>query len=159
MVGAADSLASLAKIPSSTIEEIREAAASIPSLCELKPKVSNMDEQIESLEREFESMVRPERFTIGILDLDHALVGGLERGEMLTIGGETSSGKSVLLLMAALEAIQADRSCAVFSLEMTPASVLKRIACNYTGTELKKFLRIARLRTKGRGGKALDSTR
>ena len=158
VLGAADDLAALCKL-STTIEEIKAAAAAIPGLCELKAVVSNLEEQVEMLADDLERMVRPERFATGIPDLDAALDGGVERGEMLVVGGETSSGKSVLLLMAVLEAIQLERSCAVFSLEMTPVSVLKRIACNYTATALKSLADYPTPSEKEQAGKALEFLR
>ena len=139
VLGSADNLASLCRQAGASLAEIKAAAEVIPSLCESKPKLSSLDEQINVLADEFERMVKPERFSTGIPDLDHALGGGIERGEVMVVGGETSSGKSVLLLMAALEAILCDKPCSIFSLEMTAVSVLKRMSCNYTSTALKSL--------------------
>ena len=66
----------------------------------------------------------------GIDSLDAILDGGVERGEMCVVAGETSGGKSILLAQIAGAAAQAGYGVSVFSLEMPAAAYLQRMAAS-----------------------------
>lgn len=62
----------------------------------------------------------------GFPTLDALLGGGLRRGDLVVLTGDTASGKSSLALAIALNVCAAGRSAAVLSGEMTAARLLER---------------------------------
>lgn len=71
----------------------------------------------------------PVRGTIatGFPSIDRILGGGVRRGDLVVLGGETSSGKSALALAMALRAAQEGKSVAYLTGEMSRERVLERI--------------------------------
>lgn len=71
----------------------------------------------------------PVRGTIatGYPSIDRILGGGVRRGDLVVLGGETSSGKSALALAMALRAAQEGKSVAYLTGEMSRERVLERI--------------------------------
>lgn len=111
--------------PSQVLEEISEASKekevkSFPSL----------KEQLMELLQFIENNKTKERFSTGLQELDQALDGGYEKGEFVVFAGETSTGKSVLLQMAALALVRAAKKTAFYSLEMPSTAILARMASN-----------------------------
>ncbi len=80
-----------------------------------------------------------EVFSTGLTSLDLALDGGIHRGELFVVAGETSGGKSILLTQNALPCLQAGKAVAFFSLEMPATDVLKRMAANLAGLRIKSI--------------------
>lgn len=70
----------------------------------------------------------PDTFPTGLAPLDVHLRGGLHRGEMAVVAGETGAGKSALLIQAAAACAEAERPVIYFSLEMPRRDVFNRIA-------------------------------
>ena len=56
---------------------------------------------------------------------------------MVVVGGGTGAGKSVLLGMATLEALLANKAVAIFSLEMNSDDLISRMASNLAGCRIK----------------------
>ena len=70
----------------------------------------------------------------GYGDLD-ALLGGLQRSDMVILAARPSVGKSTLGLNMVLNAAKAGRTCAVFSLEMTADQLALRALAGETGLD------------------------
>jgi replicative DNA helicase len=99
-------------------------------------KRETIGEQIESLIADLERSERPERFGTGIGAIDN-LDAGLGRGDLLTIAAPTSGGKSILLLQIALKAAIEGKRVLIFSLEMPPKKILRRMLSNYINRQVK----------------------
>jgi replicative DNA helicase len=63
---------------------------------------------------------------VGFPTLDALLGGGLRRGDLVALVGDTGSGKSALALAMALRASEAGHAAFVLSGEMTPERVVER---------------------------------
>jgi replicative DNA helicase len=57
------------------------------------------------------------------------MTGGYRRGELFIVAGNPSMGKSALAMQIAMKVAQSGLGVAVFSLEMSRASLVKRMAC------------------------------
>ena len=68
--------------------------------------------------------------------IDH-LDAGFGRGDLLTIAAPTSGGKSILLLQIALKAAQEGKKVLIFSLEMPPKKILRRMLANHLGRPVR----------------------
>jgi archaellum biogenesis ATPase FlaH len=75
-----------------------------------------------------------------ILPID-AVTGGMAPGELWVIGGQTSAGKSVLLLQLAWEAIKAGETVLVFTLEMGATEVILRVMAGLYGVDYAALTR------------------
>lgn len=62
----------------------------------------------------------------GIGEVD-AVTGGMRPGELWTVGGKSSAGKSVLMFQIAAEFVAAGRPCGIFSLELMPHEIVGRL--------------------------------
>lgn len=69
---------------------------------------------------------------IGIPSVDR-ISGGISAGDVAIIAGQPGSGKSVMMMQAALTAAQALGNGAVVSLEMKPSHIARRLLCRETG--------------------------
>lgn len=68
------------------------------------------------------------------------MTGGLQKQDLIVIGGRPSSGKTAISLnMAAHSAIREGKSVGVFSLEMTKHSLLTRLVCCEARVDSQKF--------------------
>jgi replicative DNA helicase len=85
-------------------------------------------DHIRTLIDDIENQTEPEVFATGHRLLD--VRWPLRRGCLGVVAGPTSGGKSVLLCMAALQAVLEDRRVYFISLEMTEPEVLQRIIAN-----------------------------
>lgn len=65
--------------------------------------------------------------SLGIPALDRAIGGGVERGEMIVVGGLTSHGKSVIALQACRARVEARQHVVLVSHEMSALAVAKRL--------------------------------
>jgi len=97
-------------------------------------KIPTLREQLMEMLSELEGYKKAPRHGFGFGELDAALHGGGEEGELIVAAGPTSGGKSVLLLMAALEAARANHYTAIYSLEMPAKTVLSRMTANLSRT-------------------------
>ena len=122
----------------------------------IREKEQTTEDQINELLAELESKEPEECFPFGLPELDEHLKGGIHRGEFAVIAGDTSTGKSVLLAMAALEIANRDKSVAIFSLEMPAKDVLRRIASNIADMRLKNFREHPSAIEKDRMSKAIN---
>lgn len=93
-------------------------------------------DESEVLDRQHE---KGERIATGIHALDHALNGGLKRGEMGHILGRKGGGKSHGLVHMAAEAIAAQRRVLFASLEMSGQEIRARFDRHWTGTHGQEF--------------------
>jgi replicative DNA helicase len=62
----------------------------------------------------------------GIEEIDQ-VTGGMRKGELWTIGGKSSSGKSVLMFQMASGMVMAGKPVAIFSLELMPHEIIGRL--------------------------------
>ena len=69
---------------------------------------------------------RVQLLSMGIPDLDKALAGGVERGELVIVGGLTSNGKTVVALQALKATVQTGRHAVMVSHEMSDLAIGKR---------------------------------
>jgi len=103
---------------------------------ETQTKRQSLAEQIGALVDDLERKERPSRFDTGINSID-SLDAGFGPGDLLTIAAPTSGGKSILLLQIALKAAQSGKNVLVFSLEMPPKKILRRMLANMLGRPVK----------------------
>lgn len=108
--------------------------ASIASQATIKRE--SFSDQLNIFIDDLERPQPPERFGTGIPSIDN-LDAGLGRGDLLTIGAQTSGGKSILLLQIALEAAKAGKSVLVFSLEMPAKKIISRFLSNMIGERVR----------------------
>lgn len=99
-------------------------------------KRETISDQIDSLIIDLEQSERPERYGTGIGAIDN-LDAGFGRGDLLTIAAPTSGGKSILLLQIALKAALEGKKVVIFSLEMPPKKILRRMLSNYINRPVK----------------------
>jgi replicative DNA helicase len=93
-------------------------------------------EIVEEMEKEM--MDGPaEKFATGLKPLDLHLGGGISRQEVFVVGGQTSRGKSALLVQAAAAALDAGRPVVYFTLELPRKTILKRVAACRSGIHPK----------------------
>ena len=64
---------------------------------------------------------------LGLADLDHALGGGMEPGQLCLLAARPSMGKSALAAQAAIHAARQCGPAAYFSLEMPADSIMERL--------------------------------
>ena len=96
-----------------------------------------LQEHIDSLVDELERQEPPESFSTGLSKLNLQLDGGVHRGELLVVAGETSCGKSMLLGTAALACAQVGNHVLYVSLEMPAKDILRRMVANIAGIRIK----------------------
>ena len=92
------------------------------------------------LEKTLSDVVRGTEFTFGINSLNK-YIGGIDKGELLTIGGWTSQCKSILGMQMAINQCKQDKGVLFLSTEMTPQEVSRRLLGNM---ELIPIMRIRR---------------
>ena len=90
------------------------------------------------LEKTLMEVTKGTEFTFGIESLNRH-IGGLDRGELLTIGGWTSQCKSVLGMQMAINQCRQKKNVLFLSTEMTPQEVSRRLLGNL---ELIPIMRI-----------------
>ncbi|MHA1483482.1 MAG: replicative DNA helicase [Candidatus Heimdallarchaeaceae archaeon] len=90
------------------------------------------------LEKTLSNVVQGTEFTFGINSLNK-YIGGIDKGELLTIGGWTSQGKSILGLQMAINQCKQGKNVLFLSTEMTPQEVSRRLLGNL---ELVPIMRI-----------------
>jgi len=114
---------------SKTPQEVSDEIAISCKSLEVKVQ-PNLKDQLGEMLKLIEANKTRERFPTGMEQLDFALDGGYERGELLVYAGETSMGKSVLLQMAAAALGVSGRSVTIYTLEMSAATILTRLSAN-----------------------------
>lgn len=65
----------------------------------------------------------------GFIDLDN-LLGGLQKGELYTVAGDTSQGKTAFVLNIAYRFVSQKIPIAFFSVEMSKENLLQRLLCS-----------------------------
>ena len=81
------------------------------------------------LEKTLSEVTKGTEFTFGINSLNKH-IGGLDRGELLTIGGWTSQCKSILGMQMAINQCKAGKKVLHLSTEMTPQELSRRLLGN-----------------------------
>lgn len=115
--------------------DIEGAISELEVLNDVKVK----EETLEMLlEKTLTEVTKGTEFTFGIESLNK-YVGGLDRGELLTIGGWTSQCKSVAGMQMAINQCKQDKKVLFLSTEMTPQEVSRRLLGNL---ELVPIMRI-----------------
>ena len=80
-------------------------------------------------ELEYQGKDNPRVVKTGFPRLDK-LIGGFEKGELITLGGYSGGGKTTLALNIATQIAQAGGNVLYFSLEMTKVEMHKRLVCS-----------------------------
>lgn len=80
-------------------------------------------------ELEYQGKDNPRVVKTGFPSLDK-LIGGFEKGELITLGGYSGGGKTTLALNIATQIAQAGGNVLYFSLEMTKVEMHKRLVCS-----------------------------
>lgn len=75
----------------------------------------------------------------GFAELDHAIGGGLRRGEVVVLGARTSIGKTAFACQVAIHAARKGYGVHYHSLEMPAARIMERCLCHLSGVELWKI--------------------
>lgn len=98
---------------------------------ELFPKIEeNASEKfLADAELEYQGKDNPRVVKTGLPSLDR-LIGGFEKGELITLGGYSGGGKTTLALNIATQIAQAGGKVLYFSLEMTKVEMHKRLVCS-----------------------------
>lgn len=91
----------------------------------LKSATDGLREMMDALQRRFEADGEVSGVPTGLESLDH-LTGGWQAGDLVGIGGATSSGKTAFALQAAIAAGR----CYYVSLEMMTSQLMERAVCN-----------------------------
>ena len=101
------------------------AAARPLQAARLKSATDGLREMLDALQMRFEATGEVTGIPTGLESLD-AITGGWQAGNLVGVGGETSSGKTTFAMQAAI----AGGRCYYASLEMTAAELLERVVCN-----------------------------
>ena len=98
---------------------------------ELFPKSEEnaSDKFLADAELEYQGKDNPRVIKTGLPSLDK-LIGGFEKGELITLGGYSGGGKTTLALNIATQIAQAGGKVLYFSLEMTKVEMHKRLVCS-----------------------------
>lgn len=98
---------------------------------ELFPKSEEnaSDKFLADAELEYQGKDNPRVVKTGLPSLDK-LIGGFEKGELITLGGYSGGGKTTLALNIATQIAQAGGKVLYFSLEMTKVEMHKRLVCS-----------------------------
>ena len=98
---------------------------------ELFPKSEEnaSDRFLADAELEYQGKDNPRVVKTGLPSLDK-LIGGFEKGELITLGGYSGGGKTTLALNIATQIAQAGGNVLYFSLEMTKVEMHKRLVCS-----------------------------
>lgn len=83
-------------------------------------------------ELEYQGRDNPRVIKTGLPSLDK-LIGGFEKGELITLGGYSGGGKTTLALNIATNVAKEGLKVLYFSLEMTKTEMHKRLVCSATG--------------------------
>ena len=102
-------------------------------------KDNTYDDHIESISRRlFDSLERGEEkgFKFGVPILDN-VIGGVFKGELITIGAKSGVGKTAMALTIVQEAIAQDKTVLVITREMTDEHITQRLITQQTGVSSK----------------------
>lgn len=91
-----------------------------------KPAKELLGEVICGIERRFQGEQR-QSVPFGLYDLDHALGGGIEPGQLCLLAARPAMGKSALSAQAALHAASKSGPVAYFALEMDGVNIFERL--------------------------------
>lgn len=127
-----------AKLDEAQIKAITDLTASTYVRGAARP----LREYVDNLELEvIERIANPlEIFGLqtGLLDFDNT-TGGLQRGEVLYIGGDPGIGKSILMMQMSIGMAKHGSPGAIYSLEMKGAQMTRRIVSNMSKVETRKL--------------------
>ena len=84
---------------------------------------------LERVDATIDGAPQPETVPTGFPGVDTLLGGGLRRGDLVALGGDTGSGKSAFALAVALRAAAAGRRVTFLTNEMRPERVVERALC------------------------------
>lgn len=82
------------------------------------------------------------RLPTGILELDMALKGGMMRGKLGVVVGDSGAGKSVFLASVACEGVRNKLRVAVATLEISEEETFARVAAGLTGVPIDLILEV-----------------
>ena len=111
--------------------KLREGLRGADALRPLAEVVAEVEAQLEAIK----AGQAPQLLSTGFSDLDK-LIGGWRRGSLNIIGARPAKGKSSLLLGFAAHAARQKQTVLIFSLEMTGAEIVGRLAVAGAGVNL-----------------------
>ena len=117
---------SLASDNSDSIEksdELRKVC--VEREAEDSPRVFSLTENLQETLKDLESKP-PDKMTLGVKALND-VIGGVESGDLLTVGARTGRGKTALMVKLALEAARQKWKVCYFSGEMSASQLLRRM--------------------------------
>ncbi len=124
---------------------VREDVGNIIELSEESSMITDvgLEEKHEDYEKRLDDTINrieymsknPPEFPIGIYELDE-MTGGLGRGDLLTIGGCTSIGKTAFANTITMNLLKMGKKIGIFSLEMGEEQLYMRMAQMETGINL-----------------------
>jgi len=115
--------------------KIEEALLRVENLSE----ESNKEETFSMiLERTLKDSTKGTDYKFEIETLNHYL-GGVDKGELITIGGWTSQGKSLLAIQLAIDFARDGKKVLYLSSEMTPVEIGRRILSNLNEKNIIDF--------------------
>ena len=116
-----------------------------------RPDISPLSRLMERVDAVADGAPPTDTIPTGFPSLDELLGGGLRRGDLIVLGGDTGSGKSALALAIALRVSEAQRGALFLTAEMEADRVLER-ALAIEGRARIDDLRRGTLDEEGRAG-------
>ena len=116
-----------------------------------RPDISPLSRLMERVDAVADGAPPTDTIPTGFPSLDELLGGGLRRGDLIVLGGDTASGKSALSLAIALRVSETQRGVLFLTAEMEPDRVLER-ALAIEGRARIDDLRRGTLDEEGRAG-------
>ena len=91
----------------------------------------------EILEKTFKQITeeKTDRLITGFIELD-AVLSGVEKGDLITIGGRPAMGKTAFMTSILYNFLKQDKKCLLFSLEMSTSQYLKMLIAQISEIEL-----------------------
>ena len=107
------------------------------TLPDLRPLLSHFNDFLGDMEekREGKGLI----YSTSLDKVDY-FTGGLDKGEIMTIGGLTGAGKTTLAMQMAFGLADIHKNILYLSLEMTPAKLAGRLFCNQADVD-NQFIR------------------
>lgn len=99
---------------------------------EIVPLRNALNDYYDRVEHLYNQQIESLGVPTGFTDLD-ALLGGLQKSDLLIVAGRPGMGKTSWLLSAALNAARAGARVAIFSMEMSNEQIVQRLVSSETG--------------------------
>lgn len=126
------SLSSLSQDTSEAINIISQTESEISNIIEKMTKDDSKEEFRDIVANFFDEITKSEAEEVDVVplfykSLEPILRGGWKAQQLITVGGRTGNGKTVVAINSAIAALNANRSVLFFSLEMAKEELLTRM--------------------------------